>query len=985
LEAKEGYMPTTQINLIQFLRRAALLPTGATLSDEQLLDSFLDRKDDIAFEMLVRRHGPMVLAVCRRLLPNPDDADDAFQATFLVLVRKAHTVALRGMVGNWLYGVARKAALKARAAAVKRRETEKQVKNMPEPHAEAKDQRWSDLRPILDRELGRLAEKYRAPIVLCDLERKTQKEAARQLGWPQGTLSVRLMRGRKMLAKRLTRCGVSLSAGSLALLFSENTAPASVPISLLASTLKATALLAAGGAVTAGAIGVKAAALTQGVLKAMLLSKTKMVAGVVLAATVLTVGGGLAAYHAASDGFGVSGASAHEQGRTNAHAPLTDEEKLQGRWTVIDGEIDGEKLQVDGAPPGYLTLTISGNRWSFPVEEEEIAAGAVSTFKLNPTRDPKQLIRTTKIGEVTTTETYIYAFDGDNLKICMDHAENSPPATEFAAPKGSERQLLIFKRDRPVAPQKDRVAAKTDQEAIQGEWRIIEGKQDGENLQVTGVPASMMTISFQGDRMKLSAFMMQPEVTINFKLDPANSPRRVTMIMRLHEKEKTIEGIYALEGDTLKLCYGKEPESPLATDFTAPKGSERMMFLLRRIKPDTEKDKAQLQGTWEIVAAELADGEPLANLPAADERRLVEFKDDTVTGSLFDRYYGPLALQVFSLAIDDDLAKGLMNKDRPKAKKPATFQLDATKKPKEISFTHENGITQKAIYQLNGDYLKIGFAGPGEQMAKPAAFGEKGTGVIILRRQVIVIPREIEAANSVSAQNPLRGAWKVVSMERGGKAEKPEDATLLIDGGRACWLTDKREQHGGFYLHLFGNANSYDFVTSEKTFEGIFSLDGETMRLCYDVEPDGIRPQNLRTLPGTNQVLVGLKRLTDVDVGNLKRPDGSRILPSMVDKKLEILPPVADQIGEANKKVFKLGGVLVVGNNQTTTRYILAVTELIPGQDIDRPCLDVVERNLAATGRFVVDSQKGIRPTVALIEREGDGEFRDILVKVQEK
>jgi RNA polymerase sigma factor (sigma-70 family) len=964
-------MPTTQIDPIRFLRRAALLPTGAHLTDEQLLDCFLDRKDDVALEMLVRRHGPMVLGVCRRLLGNPEDADDAFQATFLVLVRKAHTVAPRAMVGNWLYGVARKAALKARAASVKRRNTEKQVKILPETPAEAQDERWSDLRPILDRELARLAEKYRAPIVLCDLERKTQKEAARQLGWPQGTLSVRLMRGRKMLAKRLTRCGVSLSAGSLALLLSENTAPAAVPISLLGSTLKATSLFAAGGVVTAGVIGVKAAALTQGVLKAMLLSKTKMVAGVVLAATVVAAGGGLAAYHTVGGGFGTASSSAYEHGRPGANVPKTDEEKLQGTWTVIDGEIDGEKIQVDGLPPGFLTLTISGNRMTTPFDE----AKDVLTFELHSTRNPKQIICTSTTRDNPTTLPAIYALDGDDLIICIDHAENALPPAQFAAPKGSERQLLIFKRDRAVPPRKDSAAAKTDQEAIQGEWRIIEGEGDGENLQVDGVPPSMMTISFQGERMKLSAFMLQPEVSITFKLDTAKSPKRFAMNMRLHEKEKTVEGIYALEGDTLKLCYGKEPESPLATDFTAPKGSERQMFLLRRIKPDTEKDKAQLQGLWEIVAAELADGESLANLPAGDERRLVNFKDETVSGSLFDRYFGPLAFQVFSLAIDDELAKEEMNKGRPKAKKPATFQLDATKRPKEISFTHENGITQKAIYQLNGDYLKIGFAGPGEHMeAKPATFGEEGTGVIILRRHVVVIPREIEATNSVSPQNPLRGAWKVVAMERGGKADKSDDVTLLIDGRRACWLTHKGEQHGGFYLNLSGNSNSYDFVTSEKTFEGIFALDGETLRLCYDVEPNGVRPKNLATLPGTNQIMLVLKRLNDVDVSDLKRPDGSRIL-----------PPVAKRTSGAGKKAFKLGEVLIVGNEQSTTRFILAVTELVPGQDIDRQCLDVVERNLAATGRFVVDSQKGIRPTVSLIEREGEGEFRDVLVTVQEK
>ena len=272
-------MASSSISPIQYLRRIALLPAGGNLTDEHLLDLFIERQDDVAFEMLVRRHGPMVMGVCRRVLGNPEDAEDAFQATFLVLVRKAHAVAPRAMVGNWLYGVAHKAALKARAAASRRRRMEKQVAAFPEPQADTPDDCWSDLRPLLDRELSRLAEKYRAPIVLCDLERKTHKEAARQLGWPEGTLSVRLMRGRKLLAKRLTHSGVSLSAGSLALVFCENSALAAVPTGVLCSTIKATSLLATGQTVVAGTIGVKVAALTRGVHRAMLLSKCKMGAG----------------------------------------------------------------------------------------------------------------------------------------------------------------------------------------------------------------------------------------------------------------------------------------------------------------------------------------------------------------------------------------------------------------------------------------------------------------------------------------------------------------------------------------------------------------------------------------------------------------------------------------------------------------------------------------------------------------------------------
>jgi RNA polymerase sigma factor (sigma-70 family) len=156
-------------SVIQRLRRAALLGSGAGLADGQLLDRFVSGRDAAAIEALVRRHAPMVWGTVRRVLRSHHDAEDAFQATFLVLARKAASVVPREMVANWLYGVARQTALKARATAARRRGRERQVERMPEP-AMAEQDRWDDLLPLLDQELGRLPEKYRAVLVLCDLD-----------------------------------------------------------------------------------------------------------------------------------------------------------------------------------------------------------------------------------------------------------------------------------------------------------------------------------------------------------------------------------------------------------------------------------------------------------------------------------------------------------------------------------------------------------------------------------------------------------------------------------------------------------------------------------------------------------------------------------------------------------------------------------------------------------------------------------------------
>jgi RNA polymerase sigma factor (sigma-70 family) len=262
-------------------------PDGMT--DDQLLARFLSNRDDDALAALVRRHAPMVWGVSSRLLYNHQDAEDAFQATFLVLVRKAAAVP-RQAVANWLYGVARQTAVRLRATAAKRGRRETQVVNMPEPGI--RGQESSDLQSVVDEELGRLPDHYRGVLVLCDLESMTRREAARQLGIPEGSVASRLARARVMLAKRLTQRGVAFSGGSVAAVLSAESASAAPP-ALVASTIKAASLLAAGQA--AGVISAKVAALAEGTMTAMFVTKIKSVlAGVLVVGLALGgIGAGL--------------------------------------------------------------------------------------------------------------------------------------------------------------------------------------------------------------------------------------------------------------------------------------------------------------------------------------------------------------------------------------------------------------------------------------------------------------------------------------------------------------------------------------------------------------------------------------------------------------------------------------------------------------------------------------------------------------------
>jgi RNA polymerase sigma factor (sigma-70 family) len=263
--------------LLDCVRHAALLRNGGGLSDGQLLALFVKGRDGDAFAALVSRHGPMVLGVCRRLLANPEDAEDAFQATFLVLARKAGSVSTPDALAGWLYRVAYRAALEVRAYNARRRSREQPMEDLPHPEVASEDDH-RELLAFLDRELDRLPDKYRLPVVLCELEGRGRKEVARLLGVPEGTLSWRLAQARKLLAKRLSRHGVAISAGALTAAL----APGAASAQLRSSTVKV--------ALAAGAVPADVLAVVEGVVKVMLLSKLKIT--VCAAALMLLVGVG---------------------------------------------------------------------------------------------------------------------------------------------------------------------------------------------------------------------------------------------------------------------------------------------------------------------------------------------------------------------------------------------------------------------------------------------------------------------------------------------------------------------------------------------------------------------------------------------------------------------------------------------------------------------------------------------------------------------
>jgi RNA polymerase sigma factor (sigma-70 family) len=256
---------------LDILRGTVLLQENEDQSDGQLLKRFVECRDNLALETLVRRHAPMVWSVCRRNLARQDDAEDAFQATFLVFLRKAASIRGRELLANWLYGVACQTCRKARQTAAKR----PVPLPTPEPPMVTPDDAFGpELRSKLDRELSRLPEKYRSAIVLCHLEGKSLRDAAQQMRVAEGTIGSRLSRGREMLARRLARPGVNVPAIAVAAVLTEQAASAAEPGALLGSLIQAVGQMAAGQA-AAGPIPPKVAALAEGVLKTIFLKKLK--------------------------------------------------------------------------------------------------------------------------------------------------------------------------------------------------------------------------------------------------------------------------------------------------------------------------------------------------------------------------------------------------------------------------------------------------------------------------------------------------------------------------------------------------------------------------------------------------------------------------------------------------------------------------------------------------------------------------------------
>jgi RNA polymerase sigma factor (sigma-70 family) len=385
-------MPTVHLSVfLRRLTRGMVAETLSDRSDRQLVEQFLAERGEAAFEAIVRRHGPMVYRVCWRVLQQEQDAEDAFQATFLLLAEKLRTVRKHDSLASWLHGVARRVAQKAQAQASLRHRHERHASDSQGVPPD--DVTWRELRLVLDAELAALPEKWRLPLILCYLEARTQEEAAGHLGWSRTTLQRRLTEARGALGRRLKQRGVVWSAAISAVLLLDCVGSAALPAALMGSTVEAAACIAAGHAGTA-IVGAKVVALAEGVRKTMLLTNLKTAAALGLAAAVFAASVSsmglpvLAANGQPRDTLRThSSPSAPREGRITRSVSATDERDQSAEETKLavggrvldpDGKpVSGAKLYLGYSGPKDITYPVratSGDdgRFRFTVEKSEL-------------------------------------------------------------------------------------------------------------------------------------------------------------------------------------------------------------------------------------------------------------------------------------------------------------------------------------------------------------------------------------------------------------------------------------------------------------------------------------------------------------------------------------------------------------------------------------------------------------------------------------
>jgi RNA polymerase sigma factor (sigma-70 family) len=493
--------------ILQLIRRTVEDVRVRELPDQDLVQRFHTQQDQAAFHAMLRRHGPMVLDVCRGVLGNEADAEDAFQATFLILARKAGSIRKTASVASWLHGVAYRIALKARGQSAARQKHEARVP--ARQPSEPDDLSWPEVRQVLHEEVSRLSERFRAPLVLCYLEGATQEAAARQLNLAKSTLQERLERGRALLRTRLLRRGLGPAALLIAAAWPAANTFGSAPISLMVSTAKAVSLIAA-GQVAAGTISTKVAALTEEILKSMLLSKLKLASAVLLAATLLGIAGGAALIHCtqAAEPLAAKQGASKDPSEPEVSA---DPRNSPPAPTIVHG--DGRVVSLALSPDGKTMATVTadlemvGVRWKY--------TGSRLTLWDLPTRKTKKVLSESEKEENFVFNEAAFSPDGKTLAVSADGIRNGALTVSgemqlWDVETGQLKRTLegrFHTRSPCFSPDSKTLAGRSDD--MLKLWDVESGEEK-RSLQMPGTSVWQVTFSPDGKLVLAGSHAHQP-------------------------------------------------------------------------------------------------------------------------------------------------------------------------------------------------------------------------------------------------------------------------------------------------------------------------------------------------------------------------------------------------------------------------------------------------------------------------------------------
>jgi RNA polymerase sigma factor (sigma-70 family) len=761
-------MATSSINnVIQQVRKTILASDAIGLTDGQLLTYFIEQQDDAAFAALVRRHGPMVWGVCCRLLQSHHDAEDAFQATFLVLVHKAGSVMPREMVANWLHGVACTTANRARVARAKRHSREMQVKEMPEPET-AVPAVWTDVKPVLDLELSHLPVKYRVVLLLCDMEGKTRKEVARQLGLPEGTVAGQLARARTMLAKRLSKRGVVLSGGSLALGLSQNGAPACVPPSVVSTTIHVATSVAAGKTVAAAVISAEVATLAEGVLTTMFLSKLKLaLAGLFV---ICALSAGVARFAFAWGGNEAGVGKEKDVAAKKSTSPQGEKAKeakdlVLGTWKIVSAESNGKAVSDEGTEGDTVVITAGAITIT-----SKTGGKLVMGFRLDPSQTPEAIDVTPEEPDPSAGDVLkgIYEFQGDRLTICFSRntAPGAARPSKFSAERRGDRVYVLERipgpKDKDDSEKKKKDdAVKKAQEQLQGEWVLTEVHSKGKKLNEQEARfLAGVKWTFKGKEI-LEESPEGNQSMRNFSVDPSKKPSWLDL------EQPEMAMVYEINGDKLRVAFHDEDTKKRPTGLkTTPDTDNLVALVFQRQKKEKLPDE------------ELSDKKP-----APLWKGLGPLKDDSVAGRWFAENFNRFEMQLFN-GTSELAPVGFVTNEKTVKKGPAggVFLVTKEEAASIVQTFVDSGLWGRS------DQVPLGPLGPGRFLGLAPSDATTEAGWIWgLGRQdedvsSRVIIQHLLQISTGEREKAIK-AWLAQSVKAKAEVEKPKDGIAPLKEG----------------------------------------------------------------------------------------------------------------------------------------------------------------------------------------------------------